>query len=141
MNQKLNKIYFHAFFIWLLFAVITVFFGAFREIVFIPLTGLNGNLARALLLPLAFFYIFGITYLFLKKTKAAYNSIDSIKIGILWLVLTILFEFSFGGLVMGHSLDKLLADYNLLEGKTWGLFLICILIAPYLVNKYMIKKK
>ncbi len=78
--------------------------------------------------------------MFLKKTKAAYTSIDTIKIGVLWFILTILFEFIFGGLVMGHPLEKLLADYNLLEGKTWGLFLICILIAPYIVNKYMLRK-
>ena len=135
-----KNIYLHSIGIWLIFAVITIFFGAFREVVFIPATGLNGNLARALLLPLAFFYIIGITYLFLKKTKAPFSSIDLIWIGILWFVLTIIFEFSFGSLIMGHSLDKLLADYNLLEGKTWGLFLICLLIAPLAVKNFFLKK-
>ena len=134
-----KKIFMQSIGIWLIFAVITVFFGAFREIVFIPATGLSGNLARALLLPLAFFYIIGITYFFLKKTKTPFTSIDLKWIGTLWFVLTIIFEFSFGGLVMGHSFDKLLADYNLLEGKTWGLFLICLLVAPYIVNKFLLK--
>lgn len=136
-----NNIYIQSIGIWLIFAVITVFFGAFREVVFIPATGLNGNLARALLLPLAFLYIIGITYIFLKNTKTSFGSGDLIRIGILWLVLTILFEFSFGGLVMEHPIEKLLADYNILEGKTWGLFLICLLIAPYIVNKYLLNKK
>lgn len=137
----MKNIYSQSIGIWLIFAIITVFFGAFREIVFIPATGLDGNLARALLLPLAFFYIFGITYLFLNKTKVPFVPKDLVWIGTLWLVLTILFEFSFGSLVMGHSLEKLLDDYNLLEGKTWGLFLICLLVAPYIVNKYLLKKK
>lgn len=135
-----KNIYIQSFGIWLIFAFLTVLFGAFREIVFIPETGLSANLARAILLPVAFFYIIRITYLFLKKTTAAYNKSDTIKIGILWFVLTILFEFSFGSLVMGHSIEKLIADYNLLEGKTWSLFLLCVLIAPYLVNRFILKK-
>ena len=137
----MKKIYFQAFGVWLLFAIITVFFGAFRELFFIPTAGLNGNLARALLLPSAFFYLIGITYLFLKKTKAPFNNSDTIKIGIFWLAATIIFEFGFGGLVMGHPLEKLVSDYNLLEGKTWSLFLICTLIAPYVVKKYLLKKE
>lgn len=134
-----KNIYFQSFVIWILFAILTVFFGAFRELVFIPNTGLSPNLSRALLLPLAFFYIIGITYLFLKKTKAKYNKSDLVKIGVFWFVATILFEFGFGGFVMGHSIEKLLADYNLLEGKTWSLFLICVLTAPPIVYKFFLK--
>jgi hypothetical protein len=135
-----KNIYIQSMSIWLVFAIITVFFGAFREIVFIPVSGLEGNLARAILLPLAFFYIFGITYLFLKKTNASWMKSDCMKIGILWFVLTILFEFSFGGLIMGHSFEKLLADYNILEGKTWSLFLLCMLFSPYVIYKFVFNK-
>lgn len=137
----MKNLYFQAFLIWIVFAIITVFFGAFRELFFIPNTGLGPNLSRALLLPLAFFYIIGITYLFLKKTKAVYNKADIVKIGLLWFIATILFEFGFGGLVMGNSIAKLLADYNLLEGKTWSLFLLCVLTAPAIVNKFFLNRK
>lgn len=136
----IKNIYVQAFLIWLIFAIITIFFGAFRELFFIPFTGLNGNLARALLLPLAFFYLIGIAYLFLKKTKAPYKKSDVNKIGIFWFTATILFEFGFGHFVMGNSITKLLADYNLFEGKTWAFFLICILLAPTIVYKYFLKK-
>jgi hypothetical protein len=135
-----KNIYIQSIGIWLVFAIITVFYGAFREIVFIPATGLEGNLARAILLPLTFFYIFGITYLFLKKTNANWTKSDCIKVGILWLVLTILFEFGFGGLIMGHSFEKLLADYNILEGRTWSLFLLSMLLAPYVIYKFAFNK-
>lgn len=136
----IKKIYIQAIFIWLLFAIITIFFGAFRELFFIPFTGLNGNLARALLLPLAFFYLIGITYIFLKKTKAVYQRSDMIKIGIFWFTATILFEFGFGHFVMGHPFEKLMADYNLFEGKTWAFFLLCIFLAPTITYKYLLKK-
>ena len=135
-----RNIYWQSIIAWLLLAIITVFFGAFREIVFIPATGLDGNLARALLLPIAFFYIFLLTYLFFKKTKFEFNIDISIKIGTLWLVLTILFEFTFGGLIMGNSIEKLIADYNPLEGKTWAFFLVCMFTAPYLVSRLIFKK-
>ena len=137
----MKNIYLQAIGLWVVFAIITVFFGAFREIIFIPATGLEGNLARAILLPLAFFYIFSLTFLLFKKTSVPFSLSDSMKIGLLWLILTLIFEFSFGGLIMGHSFEKLLADYNLLEGKTWSLFLVCMLIAPYIVVKFFIKNK
>ena len=137
----LKNIYVQSFGISLIFAVLTIIFGAFREVVFIPETGLSANFARAILLPVALYYIIRITYLFLKKTKASYIKSDLIKIGILWFLLSILFEFGFGSLVMGHPIEKLLADYNLLEGKTWSLFLLCVLFAPYMVNKYYLKQK
>jgi hypothetical protein len=51
-------------------------------------------------------------------------------IGILWLLLTIVFEFGFGHFVAGHSWARLLADYNLLNGRVWLLFLIWVAVMP-----------
>ena len=122
--MKLKKLYLQALLIWIIFSILTVGFGAFRELVFIPLSNLSGNLARALLLPVAFFYIIGITYLFLKRTKAPYKKRDMINIGLLWFLMTILFEFSFGHLVMGHPIKVLLTDYDIFSGRTWVIFLL-----------------
>nr|WP_298793843.1 hypothetical protein [uncultured Allomuricauda sp.] len=60
---------------------------------------------------------------------------QSIMIGIVWLTLTIIFEFLFGHYVAGHSWDRLLQDYNILKGRVWVLVLIWILIAPYIVYR------
>ena len=54
-------------------------------------------------------------------------------IGALWLGMTIVFEFGFGRFVAGHSWAKLLADYNLFEGRLWPLFLIWITVLPYVL--------
>jgi hypothetical protein len=64
-----------------------------------------------------------------------------IKVGLLWFVMTIIFEFIFGIFVMGNSLKNLLNDYNLVEGKTWSLFLICLFLSPTIVYKYILRKK
>lgn len=56
-------------------------------------------------------------------------------IGCCWLMLTVAFEFGFGHYVAGHSWDKLLADYDLLRGRVWSLFLVWIAVLPYVIFK------
>ena len=51
--------------------------------------------------------------------------------GIVWMILTIVFEFGLGRYVVGDSWAKLLADYDLLEGRVWGLFILWVGLAPY----------
>jgi len=60
---------------------------------------------------------------------------QALAIGVMWLALTLAFEFVFGHFVMGHPWQRLFHDYNLLQGRVWALFLVWIAIAPYLVNK------
>ena len=126
---------------WAILAILTVLFGAFRELIFIPYTGLGGTVARGVLLPIAILYILIVTYLFLKLVKIDYTQRDTIFIGVMWLVLTISFEFVFGIYVMGNSLETLLYDYNIFAGRTWGLFLLTLAVAPVVVHKYFLKKK
>lgn len=53
-------------------------------------------------------------------------------VGACWLLMTLAFEFGFGHYVAGHSWSRLFADYNLLEGRVWTLFLVWIAVLPYL---------
>jgi len=57
-------------------------------------------------------------------------------IGLAWLSLTILFEFGFGHFVIGHPWARLFADYNILAGRIWILFLVWILVLPVLIYRY-----
>ena len=59
------------------------------------------------------------------------SSSQGLAIGMLWLALTVAFEFLFGHLVMGHSWEALLHDYNLARGRIWPLALIWTAAAPY----------
>ena len=54
-------------------------------------------------------------------------------IGVIWLMLTLIFEFGFGRFVAGHSWQHLFAEYNLLAGKIWFLIPLWLLIAPPLL--------
>ncbi len=57
---------------------------------------------------------------------------QAISAGLLWLVLTIAFEFIFGRFVAGHSWARLLRDYDVFAGRLWAPLLVWIALAPYL---------
>jgi hypothetical protein len=56
----------------------------------------------------------------------------ALSIGLMWLTLTIAFEFLFGYYVRGLPLNSLFHDYNLLAGRVWILVLVWVTLAPYL---------
>jgi hypothetical protein len=64
---------------------------------------------------------------FLKLSSAG----EAIGVGLMWMVLTIVFEFALGRYVVGDPWGKLVHDYNLLEGRVWGLFILWVGLAPY----------
>lgn len=57
---------------------------------------------------------------------------EAVAIGFVWLVLTVAFEFFMGLVLMKRSWVRVLADYNLLAGRVWVLFLIWLAVAPWL---------
>ncbi len=61
-----------------------------------------------------------------------HSSVQALAIGLIWLGMTVVFEFVFGNYVMGHSWEKLFHDYNLLEGRVWVFVLIWTAISPFL---------
>lgn len=56
-------------------------------------------------------------------------------IGILWLLMTLLFEISFGRLVAGRTWTELLGAYNFMTGNLWDLVLLSTALSPYLAAK------
>lgn len=65
------------------------------------------------------------------------TSTQALRLGFLWVMLTILFEFALGRLLK-HSWAELLRQYQLTSGHIWPLFLVFLLLLPYLL--YCIKR-
>lgn len=61
---------------------------------------------------------------------------ESLRIGLLWLVLTLGFEFGFG-LYRGNSWTQLLEAYNITKGHLWLLIPVWLVLAPYLFFKLL----
>jgi hypothetical protein len=70
---------------------------------------------------------------FVHRVWAIESASQAWSIGLLWLIMTIAFEFGFGHFVAGHSWASLLADYNLFNGRVWCLFLIWMTIMPFVI--------
>jgi hypothetical protein len=60
----------------------------------------------------------------------------SLVIGLIWLVLTMAFEFFFGRFVMHHTWAYLLNDYNVVRGRLWAVFLLWLTLAPYVFFRF-----
>jgi hypothetical protein len=58
---------------------------------------------------------------------------QAVAVGLIWLALTVAFEFLFGHYVAKHSWKRLLRDYNLVEGRLWLLVLLAVSVLPYVV--------
>jgi hypothetical protein len=56
-------------------------------------------------------------------------------IGAAWVVLTLAFEFGWGGLVAGLSWSTMLADYELTAGRIWILVPVWTALAPAVVRR------
>jgi hypothetical protein len=65
------------------------------------------------------------------------SSAQAMHIGVMWLVLTLVFEFSLG-LNTGHSWSELLSEYDITKGKLWVLIPLWVVIAPYIFYKYFL---
>ncbi len=53
-----------------------------------------------------------------------------IGVGLLWVVLTVLFEVGLGRLAFGYHWDRILVDYDLTRGGLMGFGLLAILFTP-----------
>lgn len=118
--------------IWFILTISAIIVGTFRVHVLLPLLG--EQTAHQLGTILFLIVQFVIIYFFIRKMRINETK-TLLGIGIFWVVITIIFEFIFGHYVMGHSWQKLFADYNLLHGRLWVLVLLNNIAAPFISRK------
>lgn len=63
------------------------------------------------------------------------NPSDATRIGVLWLGLTLAFEFLVGHYVFRQPWTALLEDYDISRGRIWPLALLIVLFAPALIAR------
>lgn len=59
------------------------------------------------------------------------------RIGLMWLLLTVGFEFLFFHYIAGKPWEELLNDYNLAQGRLWVLVLLTLAIGPALIDAWL----
>lgn len=123
------------FLFWLPMIVIAFANATLRELVFIK----HYSEYRAHQLSTITLIVFCSVYVwFVFPLLNIQNSKQAFLIGLVWVVLTIAFEFSLGRLT-NKSWEYLFRDYNLFAGRIWLLFLFCLFMLPYLF--YVLRNK
>lgn len=118
---------------WFLFMVLAIINAIVREGIFSSfLNELRAHQLSTLTLMTIFFIV---TYLVLRFSNIHLSSEQAFIMGVIWLILTICFEFLAGHYAFGNSWDKLIADYNILKGRIWILIPLTTLLSPVFANK------
>lgn len=120
---------------WFLFMILAIFNAIVRESIFSSF--LNELRAHQLSTLTLMIIIFTITYLILHYTQIKLSDQQAIFIGLIWMLMTISFEFIAGHYLFGNSWEKLISDYNLLNGRIWIFIPITSIISPYLATKIL----
>jgi hypothetical protein len=117
---------------WIFLVIVAITNAAIREAGYKKFLG---ELAAHQLSSLTAIILFGLCVWLLSLRWKLQSSAQALTVGLIWLVLTVAFEFSFGHFVMKNPWSRLLHDYNILEGRVWILVLVWILLAPLVVYK------
>ena len=119
---------------WLPMLGIAILNGAFRELILARrLSELRAHQLSCFSAALLFW---GYTWL-LGQVWPLNSRTQAVTIGIVWLLLTIAFEFIFGHYVAHHSWTRLLQDYNILAGRLWLAVLLTVAALPAMVFELM----
>ena len=113
--------------IWLLLLIVAVSNGAIREILITPRLGEQpAHIGSTAILCAAIILVawFSISWIGPKSRP------EALVVGIVWVALTVAFEFLAGHYAFGSSWEILIADYNVFRGRIWMLVLLVNLFAP-----------
>jgi hypothetical protein len=113
--------------IWVLLLMIAVANGAIREAFLTPRLGEQaGHSASTAILCAVIFVVAWLSISWIGPN----NGREALRVGLLWVALTIAFEFLAGHYLFGNTREKLLADYNVVRGRVWVLVLLANLFTP-----------
>lgn len=117
--------------VWLLIVIAESIHGIIRQLFIAPVIG--DLPARQIGVLIGSVIIFAIAWACIRWIGA--DSLgQQLRVGLLWVVLIAVFEFSLGA-ALGYSQERMLSDYNLAEGGFMGFGLVFMLFAPVLAAK------
>lgn len=118
--------------LWFGILVLAVLNGGLRENVLNPaLGGVAGQLVSGTVLSICIVLIAWLAI----PWFGALTEPEYLYIGVLWLILTVNFEFSFGRFVLDQSWAELFDAYRFRGGNIWPIVLACTFIAPWLAAR------
>lgn len=118
--------------VWGLLMIAAILNGGFRLAVLIPRLGERaGHIVSTVMLSV---WIGALTWWRIVWIHP-FDPSEAMQVGLLWLAMTLLFEFGFGHYVARKPWAALLADYNVRAGRIWMLVLLTTALAPLLTAR------
>jgi hypothetical protein len=121
-----------AFAVWLVIIAVETVHGILRTMLLVPLVG--DLPARQIGVLVGSFLIFAVACLCIRWI-AATTKLRLLGVGVLWTVLTVLFEIGLGRLVLDLSWDRITEDYDLTRGGFLVLGLLFMAVSPLLAAR------
>ncbi len=112
---------------WFLILALAILNGIFREAVLMPNLGRPASfLVSGILLS----FLILIVAVLLARRLNSMSTLRCLAIGLLWLSLTLIFEFGFGGLIQGKTWAEMMEAYTFRDGNLWPMVLLTTFFAP-----------
>ncbi len=116
---------------WFLIVIAESIHGTIRQLFIAPTLG--DLLARQVGVLIGSVIIFAIALISIRWIGSRLFA-EQFRVGLLWVVLILIFEFSLGT-ALGYSLERMLSDYNIAQGGFMVFGLLFMLFAPALAAK------
>jgi len=118
--------------LWFVLMVLAIMNGTVRIKLIIPNTGLTTGLAISTLMLCALILL---TTWFSVRWMGPSTASQAWSIGLMWLAMTLAFEFGAGHFLFKKTWSELLLDYDIAQGRIWVLVPIVTAMAPWLMAK------
>lgn len=118
--------------IWFVLMVLAILNGTVRVKLIIPFTGLTPGLAISTVMLCALILLatwMSIPWMGPRDARQAWS------VGLLWLAMTLGFEFLAGHFLFKKPWPELLVDYDITKGRIWVLVPVVTVLAPWLMAK------
>ena len=133
-EEKLMNVLGRGLAVWVAIAVVESVNGTLRRLLLEPMVG--DWRARQISVFTGSVLICVVTFIFVRWIKAS-NALDLVLVGLMWVVLTVLFEICLGRLARGLSWERIMSDYDLPHGGLMVFGLLVMMTAPLIAGKLL----
>lgn len=117
---------------WILILVLAILNGIFREALLLPNLGRPASFLISGILLSSLIFIVAVL---LARRLHLISTLRCLFTGLLWLSLTLIFEFGFGGLMQGKTWAQMMEACTFRDGNLWPMVLLTTLFAPLLAAR------
>jgi len=117
--------------VWLVIIVGETVHGTLRQLFVTPLVG--DSSARQIGIVVGSLIVFGVAVVF-SRWLGARRLREQLAVGLMWVVLTVVFELALGTL-LGLTRERMLADYDLKAGGFMAFGLLFMLLSPVIAAR------